>query len=311
MVNSKEIDSVKILVTGGAGFIGSNLVDTLIEEGHQVAVIDDLSTGKKEYINSRAEFYKVDIVSGEIKDIFKKERYDLVYHLAAQIDIQRSIEDPVYDARVNTLGTINILEACKEYGVSKIVYASSAAVYGEPKYLGIDEIHPITPLSYYGISKYTPEQYIISYSNLWGLDYTILRYANAYGIRQDPKGEGGVISIFLDKMLRNDTPVIYGDGSATRDFIYVKDVIKANLLTMTKGSRKIFNIGTGRATSISKLFNTMKSLMNYKGSVQYDLERKGDIRDSYFNIDKAKNDLRWEADYSIEEGLIRTIDYYR
>ena len=300
----------KILVTGGAGFIGSNLVDALIEKGHKVAVIDDLSTGKREYINSKAEFYKTDIVSEEIKDIFKKERYDLVYHLAAQIDIQKSIENPIYDAEINILGTINILEACKEHGVSKIVYASSAAVYGEPKYLGIDEEHPIAPISYYGISKYTPEDYIRSYSSLWGLDYTILRYANVYGIRQDPKGEGGVISIFMDKMLRSDAPVIYGDGNATRDFIYVEDVVKANLLAMDKVNRKAINIGTGRAISVNELFDTMKNLMSYKGNVQYGPERKSDIKDSYFNIDKARNDMDWKADYSIEEGLIKTINYY-
>lgn len=305
------MDKLKILVTGGAGFIGSNLVDALIKKGHQVAVVDNLSSGKMEYINSKAEFYNIDILSKNIRDIFQREKFDLVYHLAAQIDTQRSIENPVYDGSVNILGTINVLESCKDYGVYKIVYASSAAVYGEPKSLGIDEKHLTCPISYYGISKYTPEHYIRNYNILWGLDYTILRYANVYGVRQDPKGEGGVISIFLDKMLRNERPIIYGDGSATRDFIYVEDVVRANIHALDRGSREVFNIGTGRPVSINRLFNMMKVLLDYKGNVQYGPERKGDIKDSYFNVNKAKKSLAWEANYSIEEGLIKTISYYR
>ncbi len=301
---------MKILVTGGAGFIGSNLVDALIEEGHQVVVIDNLTTGKIENINKRAKFYRADIASKRVLDIFKAEKFDVVYHLAAQIDVQKSIKDPVFDGTINILGTVNILEACKKYNVSKIIYASSAAVYGEPEYLGIDEKHPVRPLSYYGVSKYTPEHYITVYSNLWGLDYTILRYANVYGIRQDPKGEGGVIAIFMDKMFKGSTPEIFGDGSATRDFIYVDDIVKANLLALDRGGRGVFNIGTGRAVSINKLYKIMKEIMDFKGNVKYAAKRQGDIQDSYFKIDKARNILGWEASYSIEKGLIKTIDYY-
>jgi len=301
---------VKILVTGGAGFIGSNLVDALVEEGHQVVVVDNLSTGKRENIHARVKFYKEDIASGEIMDIFEREKVDVVYHLAAQIDVQKSIIDPVYDGSVNILGTINILEACKKYGIAKIIYASSAAVYGEPRYLGIDEEHSTCPMSYYGLSKYTPEKYIAIYSNLWGLDYTILRYANVYGIRQDPKGEGGVVSIFMDKMFKIDAPVIFGDGSATRDFVYVEDVVRANILALDRGSREIFNIGTGKAVSVYELFSVMKDVMKYKGKVKYGPERQGDIKHSYFKVGKAKDALGWEARYSIEEGLVKTVEYY-
>jgi UDP-glucose 4-epimerase len=212
---------MKVLVTGGAGFIGSNLVDRLIEKKYEVVIIDNLSTGKKEHINKNATFYKADISSNEIEDIFKKENINIVIHTAAQIDVQKSINDPIYDCKNNIIGTLNILEACKKHKIEKLVYSSSAAVYGQPDYLPVDEEHPINAMSGYGISKHTPEHYINMYSDIYGLNASILRYSNVYGPRQDPKGEGGVISIFVDKMLNNEEPIIYGDGEQTRDFIYV------------------------------------------------------------------------------------------
>ncbi len=302
---------MNILVTGGAGFIGSNLVDRLIEEGHKITVIDNLSTGKMENVHSEAKFYQLDICSETIRDIFKKEKIDIVYHEAAQIDVQKSINDPIFDGDVNILGTVNVLEACKEANVKKIIYSSSAAAYGEPKYLGIDEKHPINPISYYGISKYTPENYIRAYNELYNIDYTILRYANVYGIRQDPKGEGGVIAIFMDKLFKNESPIIFGDGSATRDFIYVSDVVKANIKALSKGSKEVFNIGTGKATSIKKLFNVMKEIMETDVEVKYGEERKGDIKHSFFDITKAKKELRWTPQHSLEEGLDTTIKHYK
>ncbi len=301
---------MNILVTGGIGFIGSNLVDRLIEEGHKVVVIDNLSTGEIENLHNEAKFDELDMCSKKIIDVFKKEKIDIVYHEAAQINVQKSINDPVFDGDVNILGTINILEACKETNVKKIIYASSAAVYGEPQYWGIDERHPIVPISYYGISKHTPENYIRIYNGLYNIDYTILRYANAYGIRQDPKGEGGVIAIFMDKLFKGKSPTIFGDGSATRDFIYVEDIVEANIKALNRGSKEVFNIGTGRATSIKELFNVMKEIMETDVEVQFVGERKGDIKDSFFNIKKANKGLGFIPQFRLEEGLYKTIKYY-
>ncbi|MCF6460854.1 NAD-dependent epimerase/dehydratase family protein [Clostridium sp. Cult3] len=302
---------MNILVTGGAGFIGSNLVDRLIKEGHTVVVVDNLSTGRLDNIHNKAKFYQLDIRSRKVADIFKKEKIEIVYHKAAQIDVQKSIKHPILDGDINILGTINILEACKEVGVKKIIYPSSAAVYGEPMYLGIDEDHPINPVSYYGISKFAPERYIKTYSKLYGIDYTIFRYSNAYGIRQDPKGEGGVIAIFMDKLFRGESPTIFGDGSATRDFIYVEDIVEANIKALHKGNKEVFNIGTGKATSIKELFYLMKEIMDVDIEVKYGEEREGDIKNSFFNINKAKEKLGWIPKYRIEEGLYKTIIYYK
>jgi UDP-glucose 4-epimerase len=302
---------LNILVTGGAGFIGSNLVDRLVKERHKVVVIDNLSTGKKENINSKAKFYHMDICDKAIIDIFKNEKIDVVYHNAAQISVERSIHEPAFDGSVNILGTINVLEACKEANVKKIIYSSTAAVYGEPKYLGIDENHPINPISFYGISKYTPELYIKTYSKLYGLDYTILRYSNAYGIRQDPKGEGGVVAIFLDKLLQGESPTIFGDGNATRDFIFIEDIVEANIRALHEGNKGVFNIGTGKATSIKELFYLMKEFIDIDLDVKYEKERDGDIKHSYFCINKAKEKLGWNPKYTLEEGLCKTIKHYR
>lgn len=305
------MNQLNILVTGGAGFIGSHLVDRLIKEGDKVVVIDNLSTGKTENLHNEAKFYQLDICSKEIRDVFKKEKIDIVYHKAAQINVQRSIEDPIFDGNVNILGTINILEACKETNVKKIIYPSSAAAYGEPKYLGIDEKHPIRPISYYGISKYTPENYIRIYNELYNIDYTIFRYSNVYGIRQDPKGEGGVIDIFMKKLFEGEPPIILGDGNITRDFIYVEDVIEANMKALNRGSKEVFNIGTGKGTSIKELFNMMKKIMEIDVKVKYGKERKGDVKNSFFNINKAKKKLGWTPQYRLEEGLKESIKYYK
>lgn len=301
---------MNILVTGGAGFIGSNLVDKLIDLGHDVSIIDNLSTGKLENINKKAKLYIVDIEEKVISKIFKIGKFDIVYHLAAQIDVQKSILDPAYDADVNIIGTINVVNNCANYGVKKIVYSSSAAIYGEPKYLPIDEKHESKPISYYGMSKYIGEEYIKLHSKNSNLDYTILRYANVYGPRQDPKGEGGVVSIFLGKLLNNENINIFGDGNATRDFIYVEDIVYANISAMNNGAESVFNIGTGVYTSVNKLADIMINKINPKLTKIYKEEREGDIKTSYFNVDKAEKLLDWKAKYTVDEGLNKTIDYY-
>ena len=301
---------MKVLVTGGAGFIGSNIVDGLIEAGHQAIIVDNLSTGKKENLNKQAEFYNLDIRDQELKKVFDENKISHVIHHAAQIDVQHSINDPLYDAQNNILGTINLLECCKSYNVDKIIYASSAAVYGEPDYLPIDEEHPIKAMSPYGISKHTPEHYIKMYNELYDLKYTIFRYANAYGPRQDPKGEGGVVSIFVDKMLAEERPVIFGDGQQTRDFIYVADLVKANLMALNQGDNILVNISTESRDSVNDLVDYLNDILPYNLEAIYKKARQGDIRHSSLANEKAKELLGWAPNYDFKSGLKNTVEYY-
>ncbi|WP_061309521.1 GDP-mannose 4,6-dehydratase [Clostridium botulinum] len=302
---------MKVLVSGGAGFIGSNLVDKLINLGHNVCIIDNLSTGNINNVNKKAQLYINDILDPNVSKIFEKEKFDIVYHLAAQIDVQKSITNPIFDSNVNVCGTINIINNCVNYNVKKIVYSSSAAVYGHPGYLPIDEKHGIMPISYYGLSKYTAEEYIRLFSNLNNLDFTILRYANVYGIRQDPKGEGGVISIFMNSLFKKQPLYIFGDGSALRDYIFVEDIVDANIAALSSGSKERFNIGTGVYTSVKELAENMVDIIGLKCNIEYESARKGDIANSYFNISKAKNKLNWIPKFSLKDGLKKTIEYYK
>jgi len=301
---------MEVLVTGGAGFIGSNIVDGLIEEGHEVIVVDNLSSGKKENLNEKAEFYQLDISVQELEKVFEENNITHVIHHAAQIDVQHSIKDPLFDAQNNILGTINLLEMAKEYEVEKIIYASSAAVYGEPDYLPIDEEHPIKAMSPYGISKHTPEHYIKMYNELYDLKYTIFRYANVYGPRQDPKGEGGVVSIFVDKMLAKDRPVIFGDGEQTRDFIHVYDIVKANLLALETGDNILVNISTESRDSVNDLVEYLNLILPYNLEAIYEEARKGDILHSSLANGMAKELLGWKPDYDFKAGLKQTVEYY-
>jgi UDP-glucose 4-epimerase len=299
-----------VLVTGGAGFIGSNIVDGLIEEGHKVIIVDNLSTGKKENLNEEAEFYQLDIRDQELEKVFEENNITHVIHHAAQIDVQHSIKDPLFDAQNNILGTINVLEMAKKYEVEKIIYASSAAVYGEPDYLPVDEEHPIKAMSPYGITKHTPEHYIKMYNELYDLKYTIFRYSNVYGPRQDPKGEGGVVSIFVDKMLAEERPVIFGDGQQTRDFIHVYDIVKANLLALDKGDNILINISTESRDSVNDLVDYLNEVLPYNLEAIYEDARKGDILHSSLANSKAKELLGWTPDYDFRAGLEQTVEYY-
>lgn len=303
---------MKILIIGGAGFIASHIADRLVELNYDVSIVDNLSAGKKENINSKTRFYKCDITNYDaLRLIFNMEKPEVVIHHAAQTDVQTSILRPAFDADINIIGTINVLECCKESGVRKVIYSSSAAVYGNPEYLPIDENHKVNPISFYGISKHTPEHYIKVYSEIYNMKYTIFRYANVYGIRQDPKGEGGVISIFIDRLLNNKTPFIYGDGEQTRDFIYVKDVAKANIKAITKGDNEIVNISTNKPISINRLYEEMGKISGINIKAKYKPKRIGDILNSYLSNEKAKNVLGWEEKYTLEGGLLETIDYYK
>ena len=300
---------MNILVTGGAGFIASHIVDRLIKLGYNTIIMDNFLKGKKENLNSQASFYQLDITSPEIRDIFIAEEITHVIHHAGQVSVQESINNPFFDARSNILGTINLLESCREFAVEKIIYASSAAVYGEPEYLPLDEEHPIKTISPYGLSKHTPEHYIQMYQHLYGLDYTILRYANAYGPRQDAKGEGGVISIFIDKILSSQTPIIYGDGEQTRDFIYVGDIVEANISSLTAGDGEILNISTNLPIGVKQIYRTINQIMDKDIKVNYQPARRGDIRDSYLDNSRAKETLNWHPTFNLRKGLIHTLDY--
>lgn len=298
-------------MTGGAGFIGSNLVDRLIQEGHQVVVVDNLSTGKYENINSRANFYQMDIQDEGIEKIFRDEKIELVNHHAAQMDVRRSVEDPIFDAKVNLIGLLNLLQNCVKYRVKKFIFASSGGViYGESRILPAKEEFSIAPLSPYGITKATSEDYLLYYKETYGLKYTALRYANVYGERQ-AGGEAGVIAIFIKKMLQNERPIIYGDGEQVRDYVYVKDVVEANIKAMEKGDNSSFNIGTGISVSVNRLFTMLKERLNFEKEPVYGDERAGEIRRNYLDYNKAERELNWSPTVKLEDGLVKTIEYFR
>ncbi|NPA62076.1 MAG: SDR family oxidoreductase [Methanococci archaeon] len=299
-----------ILVTGGAGFIGSHIVDKLIENTHDVIILDNLTTGNKNNINPKAEFVNADIRDKDLNEKINFKDVEVIIHQAAQINVRSSVENPMHDANINVLGTINILEMMRKYDINKIVFASSGgAVYGEPNYLPVDEDHPITPLSPYGLSKYVGEEYIKLYNRLYGIEYAILRYSNVYGERQDPRGEAGVISIFIDKMLKNQSPIIFGDGNQTRDFVYVGDVAKANLMALN-WKNEVVNIGTGKETSVNELYKIIANELNYKNEPIYDKPREGEVYRIFLDIKKAQN-LGWIPDVDLKEGIKKVINWMR
>ncbi len=301
---------MSILVTGGAGFIGSNMVDALIDRGEEVVIVDNLSTGFKENVNEKAQFYNIDLTDRKLFDIFDNYAIRKVIHLGAQIDVTRSVHDPIYDSHVNIQGSINLFQACVKHDIEKLVYASSAAVYGEPNYLPINEKHPVKAMSPYGVSKHTPEHYLKYFNNAYDLDYTVLRYSNAYGPRQSPAGEGGVIAIFIDRMLEDKRPIIYGDGKQTRDFIHVYDIIEANLKALDTASEKTLNVSTRSETTINKLVKLINEELAKKLEPIYKERREGDIRHSILDNSRALDYLDWEPQYEIEDGIKQTVNYY-
>lgn len=302
---------MRVLVTGGAGFIGSHIVELLIEHGNDVAVLDNLSTGAEENLPPGVRLYKTDISSPGIRDVFAAERPEVVIHHAAQIDVRRSVEDPLADAQVNILGSINLLEQARLAGVRKVVYASSAAVYGNPLTVPVTEEHPILATSPYGASKYTVEKYLYLYRQLYGLDYTVLRYANVYGPRQDPLGEGGVVAIFSHRIAKGLPVTIFGDGEQTRDYIYVGDVARANLLALTAGDGEVVNIGCGEEVSVNRLLDVMQEVAGTEVTVVQAPERPGEIRRSALANSRARRALGWSPTLSLREGLERVYTYER
>lgn len=303
---------MKILVTGGAGFIGSHVVDAYINDGHSVTVIDNLSMGNLKNVNPKARFIKMDIRDEKIKDVFQEEKFEIVNHHAAQMDVRKSVEDPIYDASVNILGVLNLLENCKNNGVRKFVFASTGgAIYGEQDYFPADEEHPLRPLSPYGITKLATEKYLYYYENVYGLRYVILRYANVYGPRQNPHGEAGVVAIFTKKMLEGQQPQINGDGKQTRDYVYVEDVVKANLLALNYDKSEIFNIGTGIETDVNTLFHKIRSYTGSNCEEFHAPPKKGEQLRSVLDYSKIKKELGWEPKIKIEEGLKLTVEFFK
>jgi len=303
---------LKILVTGGAGFIGSHVVDAYVEAGHQVVVVDNLSTGRRSNLNPQAVFYELDIRNPELHRVFEEERPEVVNHHAAQIDVRRSVAEPLFDADVNILGSINLLECARKYEACKFIYISSGgAVYGEPVYLPCDEQHPIAPICPYGASKHTVEHYLYIYHEVCGLDYTVLRYANVYGPRQDPHGEAGVVAIFAGQMLSDGQAVINGDGEQERDFVYVGDCARANLLSLEQGAAQVYNVGCGVATSINEIFGRLKAITGYRRDAVHGPPKAGETSRIYLDAGRAREELGWEPAVSLEEGLRQTVAYFR
>jgi len=302
---------MKILVTGGAGFIGSHLTDSLIKRGHKVIVVDNLSTGKKENLNPKAKFYKIDICSPKISQIFKKEKPQIVFHYAAQIDVRKSVRDPVSDAKINILGTLNILNNCKKSKVKKFIFASSVGVYGEAKILPVKENHPLNPLAPYPITKLAIEKYL-NYYQSQGLDFVSLRYANIYGPRQPSEtGEGGVIAIFINKILKGERPIIFGRGNQTRDFLYVDDAVNAAVLALKARPGSIYNVGTNQEITIKAFLKLLSGILKVKVKPIFRPLRQGEIIKSRIDYSKIKKELGWQPSHSLEEGLDETIKWFR
>jgi UDP-glucose 4-epimerase len=301
---------LKVMVTGGAGFIGSHVVDMLVSAGYRVSVVDDLSTGRFENINPGVNFYRVKIEGDDFGRVVERERPDAVIHHAAQVDVARSMNEPLKDAGINVLGSVNLLENCRRYRVGKVIYASSAAVYGSPAYLPVDEGHPVAPQSPYGVSKHTVEHYLRIYQEVYGVRYTVLRYANVFGPRQDASGEGGVVAIFIDCLLKGKRVKIFGDGRQTRDFVYAGDVACANLAALNRGDGKILNVSTGTSLSVKSLFQLLKGLTGSSLEPEYCPPRPGDILHSCLANDRVREALEWSPRCKVEEGLRQTLDFY-
>jgi UDP-glucose 4-epimerase len=314
---------MKILVTGGAGFIGSHVVDNYISQGYEVVVMDNLSTGKRQNLNPYARFYQMDIRSESLKEVFENKRFDIVNHHAAQPSVPASLENPLLDADVNVLGLLNVLECSVKYGTKKIIFSSSGgAIYGEAEKVPTPEEYSPHPFSPYAISKFVSEHYLNFYRNQYGLDFTALRYSNIYGPRQVPHGEAGVVAIFMEKLLKGEVPTIYHYSDEPegmmRDYCFVEDVVRANLLAIERGSGEIFNIGTGVGTVTAEIYRNILTLIRDFGYAKESIydephegpARPGDIRRSCLDTRKAKGLFGWNPEYDLKAGLVKTLNWF-
>lgn len=305
---------MKIVVTGGAGFIGSHVVDAYIADGHQVTIIDDLSTGKKEFVNKEAKFYEADIKDKKkIEEIISGEKPDIINHHAAQISVRNSVTEPINDLEVNLIGLLNLLESAKNIGLKKFIFASSGGVvYGEADVLPTPESYtPLKPQSPYGVTKLASEYYLHFYQQNYKIPYIALRYSNVYGSRQNPHGEAGVVAIFTNKLLQNETPVINGDGLQTRDYVYVGDVVEANKKALTSEKSGSFNIGTAKETNVIEIFTILKEIIGSKLEAQHGPVKPGEQRRSCLDCGLAQKILDWEAKIDLKDGLTKTVGYFK
>ena len=298
------------LVTGGAGFIGSHMVDRLLEEGYRVIIVDDLSSGKLKNVNHHATFHHMSITQPALLEVFNREKPDLVFHMAAQSSVSRSTREPILDSEINVLGTLRLLDAARRVGVEKVIYScTGGALYGEPMAVPCPDDTPVAPISPYGMSKYVAEQYLQFYRRQYLLDYTSLRYGNVYGPRQDPGGEAGVIAIFIAAMLKGNRPVIFGDGGQERDFIAVNDVVEANMAAISRGSGKAMNIATGELTSINRIYELLKEITGFRWDSSHAPARAGDVYRISLDCSLAAEELRWTPSTTLFDGLTRTVEY--
>ena len=302
---------MRITVTGGAGFIGSHLVDRLIEDGHTVQVIDNLYTGNKKFVHSKAQFIELDIRDPKLYSVLEEFRPDYIFHEAAQTEVSTSMSDPMLDCDINLMGLINLLNAAVKLDIKKFLMPSSAAVYGNLDTLPLNEEMIGNPSSFYGLTKLTTEHYLRIYHEAFGLPYICYRYSNVFGPRQGNGGEGGVISIFAKAIVQGSPIIIYGDGKQTRDFIYVDDVVEANILGMQHQVTGIYNVSTGISSSVNLLVDEFKNISGKDIEVVYDKPRLGDIRDSVLATDKSEKELLFTAKYNLHDGLIKTYEYFK
>ncbi|MCA9471801.1 MAG: GDP-mannose 4,6-dehydratase [Nitrospirales bacterium] len=304
--------SRNVLVTGGAGFIGSHVVDRLVQEGYHVSVIDNLSSGKRKNVNKKAKLYKMDIQSRSIDRVLRTQRPTTIIHLAAQMNVRLSTEDPTFDASVNILGTINLLKHAIRHGVRKVSFASSGgAVYGEQEVFPASESHRTDPLSPYGISKLAGEKYLAYYAHEQGIRYVALRFGNVYGPRQEAEGEAGVIAIFSKKMLKGEQPMINGTGKQTRDFVYVDDVVESIMATFGQDIQGIYNVGTGQETTVNECYRLLKEFTKSDCKDLYGPAKKGEQLRSVLDVSKLREEFGWDANVSLADGLSQTVEYFK
>jgi UDP-glucose 4-epimerase len=303
---------MKIMVTGGAGFIGSHIVNTYINSGHDVVIIDDLSSGEMRFVNPKANFYQLNIHSPDVKKILEKEKIAAINHHAAQISVSESVSDPLFDANSNIIGTLQLLQNAVSLKIEKFIFASTGgAMYGEQTTFPASEEHPCHPLSPYGISKLCAEHYINYFRTQHGLNTTVLRYSNVYGPHQNPHGEAGVVAIFCQRLMEGLPPVICGDGEQTRDFISVKDVAQANIIALESKCTGTFNVGTGKETSVNFLTKELLKVSEVTTSAKYSPPRNGEQRRSSIDSKKLLESFGWKPCISLEEGLFETINYFK
>ncbi len=303
---------MNILVTGGAGFIGSHIVESYISKGYRVIVLDNLSSGKKSNIHPDAKFYEMDLMDPEVETIFKNEKIDKINHHAAQISVTQSVSDPSFDAEINILGSLKILKLANEYKVKKFVFASTGgAIYGEQEYFPACEKHPCRPLSPYGIAKFSVENYMRFYNQTYNLNTAVLRYSNVYGPRQDPHGEAGVVAIFCQKLIGNQIPIIYGDGEQTRDFVSVFDVVQANNVALSEDCQGVFNVGTAQETTVNSLSKYLTKISGKNIEASHESPRKGEQRRSVIDFRKLNSSFGWKPTYSLEKGLTKTYNFFQ